>query len=67
MTFDAKQAVIDNLVDLDDRLKIAKAKQAAEAKANADAVALLEEEIEAWQAFLAGAEKPAAKKATAKK
>jgi hypothetical protein len=67
MAFDAKQAVIDKLTHLDDALKQAKDKQSSEAKANAAAIALLEEEIEAWQAFLAGADKPAAKKATAKK
>lgn len=70
MAFDAKQAVIDKLTELDDKLKQAKAKETREAKQNAAEVADIEAEIDGWQKLLAGAEpepKPAAKKTASKK
>lgn len=67
MAFDAKQAVIDKLTELDDKLKQAKAKETREAKQNASEVADIESEIDGWQKLLAGADKPEPKKTTAKK
>ena len=67
MAFDAKQAVIDKLTHLDDELKQAKAKESKDADDNAAAVADLEEQIDAWQKLLAGAEKPEPKKTASKK
>ena len=67
MAFDAKQAVIDRLTHLEDELKQARAKQERDAQENALAVAVLTEEIDAWQALLSGSDKPAAKKTASKK
>ena len=70
MAFDAKKAVADKLTHLDDELKQAKRKQEADAQENALAVAVLEEEIAAWQALISekpGVEKPAEKKTASKK
>lgn len=63
MAFDAKAHVADILTGLDDKLKQAKAKQEAEALANAKEVAVLEAEIAGWQSLLADAapKKPAKK------
>jgi len=68
MAFDAKQAVIDKLTILDDDLKQAKAREATEAKRNAQAVADIEAEIDGWYKLLSGSDKePAAKKTASKK
>lgn len=53
MAFDAKQAVIDTLTDLEDKLKQAKLLAATEAKAHAEKIAGLESQIAGWQGLLA--------------
>ena len=65
MAFDAKQAVIDKLTVLEDKLKQAKAREAAEAKRNAEDIAALQSEIDGWQELLV-VQKLAAKKTASK-
>lgn len=52
MAFDAKQAVADKLTHLEDELKRARAKEAAEAEANHKAVSALLDEIAGWAALI---------------
>lgn len=67
MAFDAKQAVIDKLTELDDQLKQVKARQDANAKADAKDVADLEAQIAGWQELLSATDAKPVKKAAAKK
>ena len=70
MAFDAKQAIADKITHLEDSLKQAKVKQERDAQENALAIAVLEEELDAWVSVLGGkpdTSKTPAKKAVAKK
>ena len=67
MAFDAKQAIADKITHLEDSLKQAKVKQERDAQENALAIAVLEEELDAWVGVLGNDKKTPAKKAAAKK
>ena len=54
MAFDAKQAIADKITHLEDSLKQAKVKQERDAQENALAIAVLEEELDAWVGVLGG-------------
>ena len=72
MAFDAKQAVIDTITHLEDDLKNLKAQRDAATNDLDTQISSKQDELDGWQSLLGGepkddSDKPAAKKAAAKK
>lgn len=66
MAFDAKQAVTETITHLEDELKGLKAQREAATNDLDTKIRSVEEQLDGWVALL-GADKPAAKKAAAKR